>query len=180
MLVTTKIGLLATLGSAGSMVLLAAFTYGLSMGTLVNSLAWQMNQHATLPKQSSVTTFDPNDPNIDPALARDFVLFVAKDAFDTNPATRDSSHKRACSWMKKEARDDIYTLFWRNPVMAPLCLVSESAESKTKTKSPKITVKLKGYYHHHGTLKDTHYPTSMTFEVVKNRNGFRVQDISYP
>ncbi len=180
MLVTTKIGLLSTLGSAGSMVLLAAFTYGLSMGTLVNSLASQMNPHAPLQKQSSVNTFDPNDPNIDPALARDFVLFVNQDAFDSNPATQKCSHNRAKSWMKPKAQNYINDIFWSNPLFSKQCLVEESAESLTKTPSPLIIVKVRGYLHYHGTLNDTHYPISMTCDVVKDKTGLRLQNVSYP
>ncbi|MBX9723616.1 MAG: hypothetical protein K2X81_19585, partial [Candidatus Obscuribacterales bacterium] len=74
----------------------------------------------------------------------------------------------------------INNIFWSNPVFSKQCLVEESAESLTKTPSPLITVKVKGYLHYHGTLNDTHYPISMTCDVVKDKIGLRLQNVSYP
>lgn len=180
MLVVAKSGFQSVLSRLGLVTLLSAFGYGMPLGLLINSQVMHISEHSGLKLQSSVKTFDPNDPNIDPALARDFVLFVNRDVFDSNPATQECNHKRAQSWMKPEARNDINYIFWRNPVLSKQCLVEDSAESLTNTPGPLITVKVKGYLHYHGFFNDTHYPFSMTCDVVKNKTGLRLQKVSYP
>ena len=180
MLVIAKSGFQSVLSSLGLVTLLSAFGYGMPLGLLINSQVMHISEHSGLKLQSSVKTFDPNDPNIDPALARDFVLFVNRDAFDSNPVTQKFSRNRAQSWMKPEARNDINNIFWRNPVLSKQCLVEESAESLTKTPSPLMTVRVKGYLHYHGFFSDTHYPISMTCDVVKSNTGLRLQKVSYP
>lgn len=162
----------------GFLTLMAAFCYGNAIGVPVKAMMENAKySHSKLERRSNVTTFDASDPNIDPMLARDFVLFVIKDAFDANPSTAAQSHKTAKGWMKPEALSEIKSMFWEYPEPSKICFVSQSAEPTTNQKGPVITVKVQGYFHDHLKSPGNHHPFSMTFDVVKDKTGLRLNEI---
>ncbi|MCW5823264.1 MAG: hypothetical protein KIT34_10700 [Cyanobacteria bacterium TGS_CYA1] len=162
----------------GFLTLMAAFCYGNALGVPIKAMMENAKyEHSMLERKSNITTFDADDPNIDPMLARDFVLFVMKDAFDANPSRAAQSHKTSQGWMKPEAHTQIKGMFWEFPEPSKICFVSQSAEPTTNKKSPVITVKVQGYFHDHLKSPGKHHPFSMTFDVIKNKNGLRLNEI---
>lgn len=162
----------------GFLTLMAAFCYGNTIGTPLKAFIENAKySHSKLERRTHVTTFDASDPNIDPMLARDFVLFVVKDAFDANPSTAAQSHKISKGWMTSDALSEIKSMFWEYPEPSKICFVSQSAEPTTNKKGPVITVEVQGYFHDHLNSPGIHHPFSMTFDVVKDKNGLRLNEI---
>ena len=97
----------------GFLSLMAAFWYGTALGVPLKNL-WGFSNitHPQLERKSQLI-FDETDPNIDPMLARDFVLFVVKDAFDANPSTSERSHICSQGWMTSSAQSVINQSIWR-------------------------------------------------------------------
>ncbi|MDX2107635.1 MAG: hypothetical protein SFY67_14640 [Candidatus Melainabacteria bacterium] len=162
----------------GFLTLMAAFCYGNAIGVPVRAMMENAKYvHSMLERKSNITTFDADDPNIDPMLARDFVLFVMKDAFDANPSRAAQSHKTSQGWMTAEAHSQIKSMFWEYPELSKICFVSQSAEPTTNKRSPVITVKVQGYFHDHLKSPGKHHPFSMTFDVIKEKTGLRLNEI---
>lgn len=164
----------------GFLSFMTAFWYGSVLGTPLKNL-WHFSNiaHPQLERKSHLTTFDANDPNIDPMLARDFVLYVTQNTFDANPSTSAMNHKISQGWMTFSARSVVNQVFWAKPKISKFCYVAQAAEPTTRNSSPIINVNVQGYFHDHEHNAKVLYPLNMTFEVIKAKTGLRLNKISF-
>lgn len=164
----------------GFLSLMAAFWYGTALGVPLKNL-WGFSNitHPQLKRKSHLNTFDATDPNIEPLLARDFVLFVVNYAFDANPSTSEKSHKCSQGWMTSSAQSVINQSIWTKPKLSKFCYVAQSAEPTTTIASPVISVNVQGYLHDHEHNATVLYPMNITFKVIKAKTGLRLSDIYF-